>query len=86
MDEQPVGRVTHYYGRIQVATVEVTDSDLQVGDTIRVLGSTTNFTQQVASMEIDHTPVQSVQVGDLVGIEVSERARVNDLVYRSQHR
>jgi putative protease len=86
MDEQLVGRVTHYFSKIQVAVVEVTDSDLRVGDTIRVLGGTTNFTQEVASMEIDHAPVLSVQIGDLVGIEVSERARVNDLVYRAQHR
>jgi putative protease len=86
MDEQLVGRVTHYYTRLQVAVVEVTDSDLRVGDTIRVLGNLSNFTEEVESMEIDHAPVQSVQVGDLVGIKVSERARVNDLVYRSQHR
>ena len=83
MDEQLVGRVTHYYTRLQVAVVEVIDGDLRVGDTIRVLGNISNFTEEVESMEIDHAPVQ---VGDLVGIKVSERVRVNDLIYRSEHR
>ena len=86
MDEQLIGRVTHYFSKLQVAVVEVTDSDLRVGDTIRVLGNTTNFTHEVASMQIDHAPVDSVEIGDLVGIELPERARVNDLVYRAEHR
>jgi putative protease len=85
MDERLVGRVTHYFSNIQVAVVEVTDCGLGIGDTIRVLGSTTHFTQDVASMQIDHVPLQSVQIGDLVGIEVLSRVRVNDLVYRAQH-
>lgn len=86
MDELLVGRVTHYFPKIQVAVVEVTDGDLRIGDKIRVLGNTTNFTQEVASMQIEHVPVESVEPGDLIGLEVSERARVNDLVYRAQHR
>ncbi len=86
MDEQMVGRVTHYFAKIRVAVVEVAESDLRIGDTIRILGNTTNFTQEVASMQIDHAPVESAQIGDLVGLEVSGRVRVNDLVYRAQHR
>ncbi len=83
MDEQLVGRVTHYFGKIQVAAVEVTDGEVRVGDTIRVLGGTSNFTQTVESMEIDHAPVEAAAVGDLVGIRLSERARVNDLIFRA---
>ena len=86
MDEQVIGMVTHYFSKLQVAVVEVTDGDLRTGDMIRVLGNTTNFTQEVASMQIDHLPVDSVEVGDVVGIELTERARVNDLVYRARHR
>lgn len=82
MDEVLVGRITHYFPRIEVAAVEVTDDALQIGDTIRVLGATSNFTQRVSSMEIDHAPVETAEVGDLVGIQMIERARVKDLVFR----
>ncbi len=82
MDEELTGRVTHYFPRVEVAAVEVTADELRVGDTIRVLGTTSNFTQEVDSLEIDHEPVESAQVGQLVGIRVAERARVNDLVFR----
>ncbi len=34
-------------------------------------------------MEIDHAPVEAASVGDLVGIRLSERARVNDLIFRA---
>jgi translation elongation factor EF-1alpha len=53
-----------------------------VGDTIRVAGAHSNFTQEVGSMELEHAPVESASVGDSVGIKVSERAREHDDVYR----
>lgn len=82
MDEVIVGRVTHYFPRVEVAVVELTDDELRIGDSIRVLGTTSNFTQAIHSMEIDHSPVDLVRVGDEVAIRVVERARVGDLVFR----
>lgn len=82
MDEELTGRVTHYFPRIGVAAIEVTAEELRVGDVIRVLGATSNFTQEVRSMEVDHAPIESAQAGDVVAIRVMERARVNDLVFR----
>lgn len=82
MDEVIVGKVTHYFHRIAVAVVEVAAAELRVGDTIRVLGATSNFTQPVRSMEIDHTPVDVATTGEQVAVHVAERARVNDLVFR----
>lgn len=82
MDEVPVGTVTHYFPKIGVAAVDVTADGLRIGDTIRVLGATSNFTQQVKSMEVDHSAVTAVEAGQLVAIRLAERARVNDLVFR----
>jgi putative protease len=82
MDEVIVGRVTHYFPHVQVAAVELTDDELRIGDSIRVLGTTSNFTQPIFSMEIDHSPVESVRAGEEVAIQVVERARVGDLVFR----
>ncbi len=81
MGEQLVGTVTHYFGKPQVAIVEITAGELNVGDDIRVTGHSSDFTQKVASMELEHAPVESAKVGDSVGIKVSERAREHDSVY-----
>jgi translation elongation factor EF-1alpha len=81
MGEQRIGTVTHYFGKPQVAIVDITAGELQVGDTIRIAGAHSNFTQEVGSMELEHAPVESASVGDSVGIQVSERAREHDDVY-----
>ena len=81
MGEQLVGRVTHYFGKPHVGIVEVTVGELRVGDTIRVVGRTAEFTQKIESMQLEHAPVDSAAVGDSVGIEVAERTREHDRVY-----
>jgi GTPase len=81
MGEQLVGTVTHYFGKPHVAIVDVTAGQLHVGDTIRIAGNSSDFTQQIRSMELEHAAVDSAKVGDSVGIEVSERAREHDEVY-----
>ena len=79
--EIQIGRVIHYYKRIGVAVLELTD-DLGLGDRILILGHTTDFTQQVNSMEIDHQKVQSAGRGMEVALLVEEPVRKGDRVYR----
>ena len=80
MAEEKVGVVTHYYGNIQVAAVKLTDGPLKVGDKIHVCGHTSDFTQTVDSMQIEHESVQEAKVGDEIGIEVVDHAREHDEV------
>lgn len=82
MAEQLIGRVTHYFSKPRVAAIEITDGELHVGDVIHVLGHSSDFTQKVNSMQIEHAPVQAAKVGDNIGIEVAEHAREHDHVYR----
>ena len=84
MDELLVGKVTHYFRRIEVAAVEITAGEIKVGDTIRVSGATSNFTQLIRSMEVDHAPITTGSAGEVVGIRLAERARVGDLVFRTE--
>ena len=81
-DEQKIGKVTHYFGKIHVAAIEITDGALAVGDTIHFKGHTSDFTQVVDSMQIDGKPVEEVHVGQAVGLRVAEHAREHDLVYK----
>ena len=82
MSEQLIGTVTHYFGKAQVAGIEITEGELHVGDTIHIIGHTSDFTQQIESLQIDRAPVESAGVGDQIGIKVTEHAREHDKVYR----
>ena len=82
MAEEEIGKVTHYFGHIQVAAIEITSGTLRVGDTIHFKGHTSDFTQTVDSMQIEHESVEEATVGQAVGIKVVEHARVHDVVYK----
>lgn len=79
MVEHLVGTVSHYWGRLGVAGIELS-SELEVGDTIHILGHTSDFAQAVDSIQIEHETVESAKVGESIGVKVKERARVHDQV------
>ncbi|MFH1103884.1 MAG: translation elongation factor-like protein [Actinomycetota bacterium] len=81
MSEMLIGTVTHYYGHIGVAGISVT-APLAVGDTIHVVGSTSDFTQPVESMQIEHDKVEKVGPGDQIGLQVRDRVREHDQVFK----
>ncbi|OHB84735.1 MAG: hypothetical protein A2V98_23505, partial [Planctomycetes bacterium RBG_16_64_12] len=81
MAEEEIGRITHYFGHIQVAAIEITSGTLRVGDKIRIKGHTSDFTQTVDSMQIEKESVEEAGVGEAVGIKVVEHARVHDAVF-----
>ena len=80
MAEQVVGTVSHYYGKLGVAGIELSD-ELKVGDTIHIVGHTSDFIQVVASIQIENEAVDSAKAGDPAAVKVSERARTHDQVY-----
>ena len=77
-----VGRVSHFFGRINVAIIEVTDS-ISVGDRIFIKGPTTDLEQAVDSMEIEHAKVQQAEAGQSIGMKVNARVREKDVVYKT---
>ncbi|HID86249.1 MAG TPA: translation elongation factor-like protein [Anaerolineae bacterium] len=81
MAEKPIGKVSHYFTRIGVAAIELTDQ-LAVGDTIHIQGATTDFEQVVESMQIEHEDVEVAEAGQSVGIKVVDRVRAGDTVYK----
>jgi putative protease len=82
MAEQLIGKVTHYFSKAQVAAIEITEGELHVGDTIHVVGHTSDFTQPIDSMQIEHAAVPVAKVGDQIGVRVVQHAREHDQVYR----
>jgi putative protease len=78
---QEVGKVTHYFGKIGVAIVELSDG-IKVGDKIKVEGKHTEFEQAVDSLEVEHKPVTEASRGDVVGMKVVERVSEGAKVYK----
>lgn len=77
-----VGRVSHYFGGIGVAVIEVSDT-LKVGDEIRIVGGVdTDFTQIIDSMEIEHEKIKSAKKGDSIGLKVKEKVREGYKAYK----
>lgn len=82
MEEKEVGRVTHYFTAIGVAAIELTADSLKVGDTIHIKGHTSDFTQNIESMQIEHDNVEEAKAGETIGLKVSEHARESDTVFK----
>ena len=82
MPEEEIGVIVKFFAKPSVAALEVTSGGIKVGDVLHYQGHTTDFTEEVTSMQIDNNPVEEAKPGDLVGIKVKERVRENDKVYK----
>jgi len=80
--EEFVGVVTHYFGHLSVAAIRLEAGGLRVGDTIRILGHTSDFRQRVESMQVEHQAVTEAGKRQEIGLKVSEHAREHDAVYK----
>jgi hypothetical protein len=81
--EQRVGIVTHYFSHLSVAVLQLEPgATLRIGDVIHIWGHTTDFTQKVESLEVDHAPVAEVGPQDDFGLKVIEHAREHDVVFK----
>lgn len=76
-----VGRVTHYFTKIGVAVVKLTD-ELSVGNKILIQGATTDLEQTVASMQIEHENITTARRGQGIGLKAEKRVREGDTVYK----
>jgi len=80
--EEEIGRVTHYFSKIQVGVLEVTQGVLRVGDTIHIVGHTTDFFQKLESLQMEHVQVESAAKGLSVGFKAEFPVREHDRVFR----
>lgn len=76
-----IGKISHYFGNIGVAVIELTDA-LKKGDEIRIIGGETDFNQKISSMEIDHKKVEKATKGSSAGLKVDQKVREGYKVYK----
>ena len=79
--ENKIGHITHFYNRISVGVLDLTEK-LTLGDKVHILGHTTDYVQNVTSMEIEHKKVTSVGPGDEVALKVIEPVRRGDEIFK----
>jgi len=82
MEEKKVGQVIKFFSKIGVAAIRLSEGSLKVGDTIRIVGHTSDFTQVLDSMQIENKNVQEAGPGADIGIRVKDRVREHDIVYK----
>jgi translation elongation factor EF-1alpha len=82
MPEEEVGVIVKFFAKPSVAAINVTKGSIKTGDTLVYKGHTTEFTEQVMSMELDNQPIDEAKPGDMIGVKVKERVRENDIVYK----
>ena len=77
-----IGKITHYFPKVRAAVIKV-KVPFSIGATIKIKGHTTDFTQNVSSMQIDRVPITSAKKGDEIGVLVISRVRRNDTVFKA---
>lgn len=80
--EERIGSVIKFFDKNSVAAVKLDFGDLAVGDTIRVKGDGTDFTQKIEVLEFDHKPVDKALRGQFTGIKLNKPAKPFDLVFK----
>lgn len=78
---EEIGKVIHFFGRINVAIIELKDT-ISVGDKIAIIGPNTNIRQTVESIEIEHSKVSQATAGQSIGMKVKDTVREKDTVYK----
>ena len=82
MEEKKVGEIIKYFGKISVAAIRLSEGSLKVGDTIHIVGHTTDVTQAIDSMQIENKNVQEAGPGADIGVKIQGKVREHDVVYK----
>jgi len=79
-DKKKIGTITRYFHKIGVAAIMLEET-LKVGDKISIVGATTGFEQEIASMQVDRAEIQEGKPGQEIAIKVKDRVREKDEVF-----
>lgn len=82
MREEKIGEVVKFFAKPSVAAVKVTEGVLEVGDTVKITGHTTDIEMKIESIEINNQKVEKAVAGDFVGVKVPDRVRQGDEVFK----
>lgn len=76
-----LGKVRDYDPKTREIRLDLEEA-LTVGDGVRVKGRTTDLIQRVERLRVGRRSVQSALAGETVQVEVADRVRPGDAVYK----
>ena len=81
MQKKMIGKISHFYPKILVAVVELSDT-LKVGDKILIERASGTFEQTVTSIQIEHKDIPMAKKGQAVGLKLNDKTREGAKVYK----
>lgn len=79
--DNPIGKVVHYYDKLGVAIIDLASGGLKVGDEVKFKRGDEEFSQKIASLQVEHKEVDSVKKGDSFGVKVDQPTKPGAQVY-----
>ena len=79
--DAPIGEITHFYGKLGVAIVDLASGGLKVGQEVKFKRGDEEFTQKVESLQVEHQDVDAVKKGDSFGVKVDQPTKPGTEVY-----
>jgi U32 family peptidase len=78
-----IGKVNNYYSKLKVAEIKMETHDLQIGDEVLIMGSTTGVYEDVISeIRVDLKPTEKAIKGEVCSIPVTSEVRRGDKLYK----
>jgi putative protease len=81
VEKKLIGMISHFYPKISVAVVDLSDT-LRVGDKISIERTVGTFEQVVESMQIEHENVQEAGKGQSIGLKIIDKTREGAKVFK----
>ena len=76
------GEITHYFDRIKVGVVKITQGTILIGDRLTIKTKAGVFTQKVWSMQVESQDVKVAKKGQLIGLKIEKPVAAGDVVYK----
>ncbi len=80
-EEKEIGTVTHFYDKIGVMVVKLTDK-VSVGDTIKIKRGDEEIEETIESMQVEHENIEKAKKGDEIAIKITGKTKEGEVVYR----
>ncbi len=81
MGKDLIGKITHFFPKINVAVVALT-ADMKVGDKISIERGEEKVEQVVQSMQVEHKNIEEAKAGSEVGLKVDGATKEGAEVYK----
>ena len=76
------GEITHYFDRIKVCVVKITNGTVLIGDKVTIIGAKQKFVQKLWSMQIESVDVKVAKKGQLIGIKIDKPVGPGYVVFK----